>query len=100
MGERGTPPHARIAAFDRYRVARADQPGEPSSARMIRQVDDQVIAALAQRLPKAQLSAQRKQAASLLQLAIDGMHHADRRVAIEHGCSLVIDERVHVDMWG
>ena len=94
MGERGSPPDARIHAVERHRIAGADEACKPGAARVFGQMDDQIVPAPAQRSPEAQLSAQHGQTAALLEPAVDGVHDADCRVAIEHWRGLAIDQRI------
>src|SRR5438067_11233505 len=95
MRERGAPPYSRIGAVERHRVARTNESREPRAARMFGQVDDQIVPASAQRMPEAQLGAQRGQTAAL-EPAVDGVHAADFRVSLEHPRGFTIDERVQL----
>jgi hypothetical protein len=68
--------------------------GEPRPAPVVREVQDELVAAFAQLREQARLAPQLHQRALALPLAVDGVDAGDARVAGQHVGRVGVDERV------
>jgi hypothetical protein len=80
-------------------VARAAQELQPRAARVLGQVDDEVVASRAQCAPQPPFAARLREHPVVLEAAVDRVQFADRRVAGKHRRGLAVDERVDLGLW-
>lgn len=98
MAETIFPPAAHSRIVGRNAVAQNQQARQPSAARMLRQVDQQVVFAAAQLLLQAPFRARLSGQAQAFPAVVDAEHLRDRRIATWHGSRIGVGPCVDLQM--
>src|SRR5438105_11384686 len=99
MGEALAPQPMRAVELARDAVARPEQTREPYAARMLGQVNHEIVSPCAEREEQIALRSCMGDESPVLGLAIDDVDPRNRRMALEHRRGFGIDQRIDLRLW-